>query len=46
LTFGGNGTGTSTTFNGYWFEAACFSTVPSQGDRDALAANFKTWIGA
>jgi hypothetical protein len=28
------------------FEAVVFSTIPSAGTQDALAANMKTWIGA
>jgi hypothetical protein len=40
------GTGNVRAFDGKIFEAAFFSTVPSLAQRDALAANFKAWIGA
>lgn len=46
LTLGGTGTGTSTAFDGYIFELAAFNSVPSLATRDALAADFKAWIGA
>jgi hypothetical protein len=43
---GGGGTGTSAPFVGKIFEVATFNSVPSLSERDALAANFKTWVGA
>jgi hypothetical protein len=41
-----NAAGVGLNWFGNIFEAAFFNTVPSLGQRDALAANFKTWIGA
>jgi hypothetical protein len=40
------GTGTVAAMDGKIFEVAFFNTVPSLSERDALAANFKAWIGA
>jgi len=46
LRIGWNRTSGPSFFSGYLFELAAFSVVPNSTQRDALAANFKTWVGA
>lgn len=42
----GSRNGLAALFDGKIFEAATFSTIPSTGTQDLLAAGFKSWIGA
>ena len=46
FTMGTQSGASSTSFDGKIFEAAIYSSLPTTAQQDAIAADFKNWIGA